>query len=147
MRSRSWPAATKARAFAAIRGKLAANANRERLYHYFGDKAGLLRADKVVLALGSYSPQLLAPVGLRIPVYPVKGYSITVPITDAQYAPAPVHVVFELGVEQKLPTGHGADVTVPAGQYSPLAHVTWVDGVAHLLPAAQAVCDVLPAGQ
>jgi D-amino-acid dehydrogenase len=49
--------------------------------------AGLLKADKVVLALGSHSPQLLAPVGIRIPVYPVKGYSITVPITDAQYAP------------------------------------------------------------
>jgi D-amino-acid dehydrogenase len=49
--------------------------------------AGLLKADKVVLALGSYSPQLLAPVGLRVPVYPVKGYSITVPITDAAHAP------------------------------------------------------------
>jgi D-amino-acid dehydrogenase len=49
--------------------------------------AGLLKADKVVLALGSYSPKLLEPVGIRIPVYPVKGYSITVPITDAQYAP------------------------------------------------------------
>ena len=49
--------------------------------------AGLLKADRVVLALGSHSPQLLAPVGIRIPVYPVKGYSITVPITDAQYAP------------------------------------------------------------
>ncbi len=48
---------------------------------------GLLRADKVVLALGSHSPLLLAPVGIRIPVYPVKGYSITVPITDAACAP------------------------------------------------------------
>ncbi len=49
--------------------------------------AGLLTADKVVVALGSYSAQLLAPVGIRIPVYPVKGYSITVPITDASGAP------------------------------------------------------------
>jgi D-amino-acid dehydrogenase len=49
--------------------------------------AGLLQADKVVLALGSYSPLLLAPVGIRIPVYPVKGYSITVPITEVAYAP------------------------------------------------------------
>ena len=49
--------------------------------------AGLLTADRVVVALGSHSPGLLAPVGIRIPVYPVKGYSITVPITDAQYAP------------------------------------------------------------
>jgi len=49
--------------------------------------AGELRADAVVLALGSYSPQLLQPLGIRIPVYPVKGYSITVPITDAAAAP------------------------------------------------------------
>ncbi len=50
-------------------------------------RAGELRADAVVLALGSYSTALLAPLGIRIPVYPVKGYSITVPITDAAAAP------------------------------------------------------------
>lgn len=49
--------------------------------------AGLLTADKYVLALGSYSPSLLKPIGIDIPVYPVKGYSITVPITDAAMAP------------------------------------------------------------
>jgi len=48
---------------------------------------GLLRADRTVLALGSFSPPLLAPVGIRVPVYPVKGYSITVPIVDAAGAP------------------------------------------------------------
>jgi D-amino-acid dehydrogenase len=41
----------------------------------------------VVLALGSHSPQLLKPLGIHVPVYPVKGYSITVPITDASAAP------------------------------------------------------------
>jgi D-amino-acid dehydrogenase len=50
-------------------------------------EGGLLQADRYVLALGSYSPQMLRPLGLRIPVYPVKGYSITVPITDPQFAP------------------------------------------------------------
>jgi D-amino-acid dehydrogenase len=49
--------------------------------------AGLLKADRVLLALGSYSPKLLEPVGITIPVYPVKGYSITVPITDPAHAP------------------------------------------------------------
>ncbi len=48
---------------------------------------GELRAGAVVLALGSYSPLLLRPLGLRIPVYPVKGYSLTLPIVDAQRAP------------------------------------------------------------
>ena len=50
--------------------------------------AGVMHAERYVLALGSYSPLLLQPVGLRIPVYPVKGYSITVPITDPAGAPA-----------------------------------------------------------
>ncbi len=49
--------------------------------------AGELKADAVVMALGSFSPLLLRPLGIRIPVYPVKGYSITVPITDAACAP------------------------------------------------------------
>lgn len=44
-------------------------------------------ADQYVLALGSYSPQLLAPLGMRLPVYPLKGYSLTLPITDAAMAP------------------------------------------------------------
>lgn len=48
---------------------------------------GDLTADAFVLALGSYSPLLLRDIGIRIPVYPVKGYSITVPIHDAQAAP------------------------------------------------------------
>ena len=49
--------------------------------------AGTLKADAYLVALGSYSPLLLRRVGIRIPVYPVKGYSITVPITDAGGAP------------------------------------------------------------
>jgi D-amino-acid dehydrogenase len=49
--------------------------------------AGTLTADAYLVALGSYSPLLLKDVGIRIPVYPVKGYSITVPITDAAGAP------------------------------------------------------------
>jgi len=48
---------------------------------------GPVEADAYVVALGSYSPLLLSPIGIRVPVYPVKGYSITVPITDAAGAP------------------------------------------------------------
>lgn len=49
--------------------------------------AGLMTADAYVLALGSYSPHLVRPLGISLPVYPVKGYSITVPIKDASCAP------------------------------------------------------------
>jgi D-amino-acid dehydrogenase len=48
---------------------------------------GELKADTYVVAMGSFSPFLLRQVGIRIPVYPVKGYSITVPITDPSGAP------------------------------------------------------------
>ena len=49
--------------------------------------AGTLNADRYVVALGSYSPALLRPLGLRLPVYPVKGYSLTLPVTEPEAAP------------------------------------------------------------
>jgi D-amino-acid dehydrogenase len=49
--------------------------------------AGPLTADAYVVALGSYSPLLLRRIGIRPPIYPVKGYSLTVPITDPAGAP------------------------------------------------------------
>lgn len=45
-------------------------------------------ADIYVSALASYSRQMLLPLGLDLPVYPVKGYSLTIPIIDEQKAPA-----------------------------------------------------------
>lgn len=48
---------------------------------------GRLTADAYVVALGSYSPRLLKPVELTLPVYPVKGYSLTVPISDESRVP------------------------------------------------------------
>src|SRR3546814_9976867 len=50
-------------------------------------RSGAIAGDRYVVALGSWSPRLLAPLGIRLPVYPVKGYSITVPIVDAARAP------------------------------------------------------------
>ena len=49
--------------------------------------AGTMKGDAYLVALGSHSPQLVRPLGLRVPVYPVKGYSITVPIDDTAGAP------------------------------------------------------------
>jgi D-amino-acid dehydrogenase len=44
-------------------------------------------ADAYVAALGSYTPLLLQPVGIHLPVYPAKGYSVTIPL--AADSPAP----------------------------------------------------------
>lgn len=49
--------------------------------------AGALRGNAYLVALASYSPALLRPLGLRLPIYPVKGYSITLPVADAGRAP------------------------------------------------------------
>ncbi len=55
--------------------------------------AGRITADAYVLAMGSFSPALAKPLGMNLPVYPLKGYSITVPITDS--AKAPVSTVMD----------------------------------------------------
>ncbi|MCK9534756.1 MAG: D-amino acid dehydrogenase [Pseudomonas sp.] len=44
-------------------------------------------ADHYVMALGSYSRAMLQQLGIKIPVYPLKGYSLTVPIIDPAMAP------------------------------------------------------------
>ncbi|TCG04530.1 D-amino acid dehydrogenase small subunit [Paraburkholderia steynii] len=53
-----------------------------------GVKCGseMVRADSFVVALGSYSTKFLSDI-VKIPVYPLKGYSITAPIVDAKSAP------------------------------------------------------------
>jgi len=48
---------------------------------------GLLKADAYVLAMGSYSPQLVRPHGLKLPIYPAKGYSVTLDLINPATAP------------------------------------------------------------
>ena len=45
-----------------------------------------LRADAYVLAMGSLSPIYAAPLGIHLPIYPAKGYSVTLPVKDASRA-------------------------------------------------------------
>ncbi len=51
-------------------------------------EAGPVRGDAYVLALGCESPFLARPIGIHLPVYPVKGYSLTIPIGNHRAAPA-----------------------------------------------------------
>jgi D-amino-acid dehydrogenase len=48
----------------------------------------LLTADAYVAALGSYTPLLLRPLGIRLPIYPAKGYSATIPLSENSVAPS-----------------------------------------------------------
>jgi D-amino-acid dehydrogenase len=45
-----------------------------------------LRADSYVLSMGSLSPIYAAPLGINLPIYPAKGYSVTMPVKDASKA-------------------------------------------------------------
>ncbi len=45
-----------------------------------------LRGDAYVLAMGSFSPLLAQPLGIALPIYPAKGYSVTLPVKDAAMA-------------------------------------------------------------
>ena len=68
-----------------------------------------LRADAYVLAMGSLTPLYAAPLGIQLPIYPAKGYSVTMPVKDASMA----HQVSLTDDEYKLVfsrlTGPGGD--------------------------------------
>lgn len=57
-----------------------------------------IRGQRYVLAAGSFSPLLAAPLGVRLDVYPAKGYSVTMPVRD----PARAHEVSLTDDEHKL---------------------------------------------
>lgn len=48
---------------------------------------GVFEADRYVLALGTSAPAVARPLGIRIPVYPLKGYSLSLPVTHEAGAP------------------------------------------------------------
>ena len=48
---------------------------------------GRHQADIFVVSLGSYSPLLLKPLNIRLPIYPTKGYSVTIPTSNGHNAP------------------------------------------------------------
>jgi D-amino-acid dehydrogenase len=94
---------------------------------------GKVAGDAYLAALGSYSPRLLAPLGVGVPIYPVKGYSITVPITDPAGAPESTvmdetHKVAITRLGDRIRVGGtaelvGFDTTLRQGRRRTLEHV------------------------
>ena len=56
----------------------------------------ILKADKVVVAAGPYSPEIVRSLGIRVPIYPVKGYSLTIPMEG--WVNRPRYQVGDMGV-------------------------------------------------
>lgn len=119
-----------------------------------------LRADAVVLAAGADSTNLLRPLGIDIPIYPVRGYSLTLPIKDFDAAPqaALVDETYKVAV-----TRIGARVRIAGmaelGRHKPKASERalqtlfkvgndWFPGAAHYRSGTlwQGVSPMLPDG-
>jgi D-amino-acid dehydrogenase len=101
--------------------------------------AGVLRADAYVMALGSWSPRLLGPLGISIPVYPVKGYSITVPITDPDAAPVSTvmdesYKVAITRLGDRIRVGGTAEVSGYSSQLHPARRATLDHSLTDLFP-------------
>ncbi|WGF90015.1 D-amino acid dehydrogenase [Marinivivus vitaminiproducens] len=94
--------------------------------------AGTLTADSYVVALANGSPRLMRPLGLYLPVLPVKGYSLTLPVRDAAKAPRSTvmdetYKVAITRLGERIRVGGTAEIggvadMVPAGRRATLEH-------------------------
>ncbi len=94
---------------------------------------GRVRGDAFVVAMGSYSPRLLKPLGLSLPIYPVKGYSLTLPVTADSGAPQSTvmdetHKVAITRLGDRIRVGGTAELAgfnldLRQGRHETLAHV------------------------
>jgi D-amino-acid dehydrogenase len=108
--------------------------------------AGLLRADAYVVALGSWSPLLLRPLGIALPVYPVKGYSITVPIADPLAAPVSTvmdesYKVAITRLGDRIRVGGTAEVSGYSDRLYPARRATLDHSLTELFPRGGKLAD------
>ena len=124
--------------------KLQAVAGKIRGVEVRDDRTGVTTietADQVVLALGSYSTAMLADLPLAIPVYPLKGYSLTVPIADAARAPRSTVMdeTYKIAVtrfDQRIRVGGMAEVAGYDLRLDPKRRLTLEMVVNNLFPGA-----------
>lgn len=103
-------------------------------------------SDSYIVALGSYSSKILSKVGIHIPVYPVKGYSITLPVLNNKDAPQSTIIddTFKIGITRLgnnirvAGTAHltGYNLELREKSLSLLKH-----GLNRLFPYATGECD------
>jgi len=103
--------------------------------------AGRVTADAYVLALGSFSTLVARSLGISLPVYPVKGYSITVPVANA--ARAPVSTVMDESYKvaitrlgDRIRVGGTAELSGYNTRLHPARRATLELSVRSLFPAA-----------
>jgi D-amino-acid dehydrogenase len=113
----------------------------DRIAGVMTDKEGLVTGDAYVCAMGSYAPRVLRPIGLNLPVYPVKGYSVTLPVLDDALAPQSTimdetHKVAVTRLGDRIRVAGTAEIAGYSGRLGP--HAT--DTVRHV------ITDLFPGG-
>ena len=107
---------------------------------------GNVQSDNIVVAMGSFTPLLLRPLGIRVPIYPVKGISLTVPAApwpDALKVP----VIDDSGLFGLVPIGDrlrvsgSAEITGYDTTPSPQRGQAVVDNVLKSFPGFAACYD------
>ncbi len=102
---------------------------------------GRLTADAYVLALGCQSAALAKPLGLSLPIYPIKGYSVTVPVAGRNNTPR-IGGVDEENLVAYAPMGDRLRITATADfagydkRHSPADFQTMLAAARDLFPDA-----------
>jgi D-amino-acid dehydrogenase len=104
------------------------------------------QADACVVALATYGRDLLRPLGIQLPVYPVKGYSLTATLTDTSKAPrSPVlDETFKVALtrfDQRLRVGGMAELSGFDLQLRPQRRATLEKVVQDLFPGCASLGD------
>ena len=102
---------------------------------------GTVSADAFVVALGSFSRRLIKPLGLSLPVYPVKGYSITAQIVDADRAPVSTLLdeTYKIAITRlgdRIRVGGMAEISGYNNELPPRRRATLNRSVGSLFPGA-----------
>ncbi|MBK8119277.1 MAG: D-amino acid dehydrogenase [Sulfuritalea sp.] len=106
-----------------------------------------VHADMTVLALGSFSPLLLRPLGLRLPVYPAKGYSATLGLPEGALAPMVSltddgHKIVISRIGQSLRVAGTAEFNGYDTSLNPARCAALLRRTREIFPALAAVADV-----
>ncbi|WP_347267376.1 D-amino acid dehydrogenase [Paracoccus sp. (in: a-proteobacteria)] len=100
---------------------------------------GRMTADRYVLALGPYSPQLVRHLGIKLPIYPLKGYSLTIDIEDESRAPVSTVMdeTYKVAITRlgdRIRVGGLAEIAGYDLSLNPRRHATLAKSVSELFP-------------
>ena len=104
---------------------------------------GAIEADLFVVSLGAYTPLVLRPVGVNLPIYPVKGYSLTLP-ANKEHTNLSIGTVDEDNLVACSPIGQSVRATATAEfagynlTHKPKDFAPMMNSVKELLPHAAA---------